>query len=36
MYNNLLQGGVGYDFGAVSNNHRWFLMLAFGINLVKN
>ena len=36
MYNNLLQAGIGYDFGAVQNNHRWFLMLAFGINLVKN
>jgi hypothetical protein len=36
MFNNLLQGGIGYDFGNVPSGHRWFLMLSFGVNLTNN
>jgi hypothetical protein len=36
MFNNILQAGIGYDFGAVTNGHRVFLMVGFGITLARN
>jgi hypothetical protein len=36
MFNNVLQCGLGYDFGSVLNGHRWFLMAGFGIALTRN
>jgi hypothetical protein len=36
FFNNVLQIGVGYDFGEVQNRSRWFGCLSLGINLTNN
>lgn len=36
FFNNLLQIGVGYDFGAVENRSRIFGVLTLGINITNN
>jgi hypothetical protein len=36
IYNNVIQFGVGYDFGPQTSKSRWFAMAGFGIALTRN
>ncbi len=36
FFNNLLQVGVGYDFGTVEDRSRFFLVTSLGINITNN